>query len=398
MRLFLWILVLFSAAVGTALSAHFNTGNVVFFYPPYRVDLSLNLFLLLLLLLFIVLYAVVRTIRHARKMPRRVSAYRRQKRETETNLALRDAIKSLFEGRFVQAEKSADRAAALPENAGAAALIGARSAHALRQFKRRDAWLARVEGDNAFKTARLMTQIELLIEDHQTRAALQTIQELNASGTRHVHAQRWALKAYQQARNWDEVLRLVRSLDNHNAIHPALSSRLRELAYEDLLASRAGDAESVRMVWQKIPSDDRMRPFIAVRAAKAFCAVGLHDEARSLVGKALSAEWDERLLRSYREAAAETGSSALLAQIEQCETWIQKKPTDPELALTLGTLCLKQKLWGKAQLHLEQALSGASDPRLAQEIHLRLAQLHEALKRPDEAAEHYRQSALAFRR
>ena len=84
----------------------------------------------------------------------------------------------------------------------------------------------------------------------------------------------------------------------------------------------------------------------------------------------------------------------MLAQIEQCEEWVKRRPTDQELALTLGVLCLKQKLWGKAQLHLDRALSGDPDSKLAQQAHFRLAQLHEALKQPDEAAIHYRQCAL----
>jgi len=394
MRIFLWVLALFATAVGLAVAARFNTGNVVLFYPPYRIDLSLNLFFVLLLLFFALLYAIVRTVRNARKMPGRVAAYRQQRRERDANQALRDALKSLFEGRFVQAEKAADRAAGLPENAGCAALIGARAAHAMRQFDRRDTWLATIENDNSFKTARLISTIELLVDDHQTQAALDAIRELNASGTRHIHALRWSLKANQQAKNWDEVLRLVRSLDNHRALHPALSSRLRELAYEDLLTSRGHDAESIRRVWQKIPAEDRMRPYVAVRAASAFNAIGLHDEARFLVGKALTAEWDERLLRAYRESAAEEGSSALLAQIEQCEDWTKKRPVDAELALTLGTLCLKQKLWGKAQRNLEQTLMGSPATELAQEAHFKLAQMHETLGQSDKAAVHYRQCAL----
>ena len=395
MRIFLWILVLFAAAVGMAVAANFNPGNVVLFYPPYRVDMSLNLFLVLLALSFLALYIVVRIIRHARKMPGRVAAYRQQRREREANAALRDALKSLFEGRFVQAEKSADRASEISENVAGAALIGARAAHAMRQFERRDAWLARVEGDAAFRMARLITKIELLVDDHQTKAALDAIRELNASGTRHIHALRWALKANQQAQNWDEVLRLVRSLDNHKAIHPALSSRLRELAYEDLLTSRAHDAESIRRIWNKIPSEDRRRPYVAARAARSFNAFGMHDEARIIVSKAMATEWDDRLLRAFRESAAEEGSQALLAQIEQCEDWLKKRPADSELALTLGALCFKQKLWGKAQRHLEQAVIGTPERKLAREAHLRLAQLHEALNRPEEAALHYRKCALA---
>jgi len=106
-------------------------------------------------------------------------------------------------------------------------------------------------------------------------------------------------------------------------------------------------------------------------------------------------EWDERLLRPYRASAAGEGSPALLAQIERCEEWSKTHPTEPELALTLGTLCLRQNLWGKAQRHLEQALSDANGARMLQEVHLKLAQLHEALGHEEEAASHYRQCAVA---
>ena len=89
------------------------------------------------------------------------------------------------------------------------------------------------------------------------------------------------------------------------------------------------------------------------------------------------------------------GSAALLTQIEHCESWVNQHPADAELALTLGSLCLKQKLWGKAQRYLEQALSDASEARMVREAHLKLAQLHEALGQEAEAASHYRQCALA---
>ncbi|MGB9989169.1 heme biosynthesis protein HemY [Pseudoduganella rhizocola] len=395
MRVFLWLLALMAAAIGIAVTARFNPGNVVLFYPPYRVDLSLNFFVLLEVLLFVLLYVLVRTVRATLKMPERVAAYRQRKRERDGNKGLRDALKALFEGRFGHAEKAALRAAELPENAGVAALIGARAAHRMRQQHRRDQWLNRVADDNAMKTARLMTMTELLVDDHQPEAALAAVRELNASGTRHIHALQWSLKAEQQAKNWPEVLRLVRSLDKHKALHPALSARLRELAYDDLLSDKLHDAESVQRVWSSIPQSDRLKPYVACLAATALNARGLHDEARMVAEESLSANWDDRVVRAYRDAAAPAGSAALLAQIEHCEAWIQERPTDAELALTLGSLCLKQKLWGKAQRYLEQALSDATEPRMVREAHLKLAQLHEALQQPEEAANHYRQCALA---
>ncbi|MEV4782650.1 heme biosynthesis protein HemY [Burkholderia sp. LMU1-1-1.1] len=395
MRLFLWLVALMAAAIGIAVTARFNPGNVVLFYPPHRIDMSLNFFCVLAAALFVFLYAVIRALRATLKMPAKVAAYRQQKRERDGNKGLREALKALFEGRFGHAEKAAMRASELPENAGVAALIGARAAHRMRQGARRDQWLAKLNDDNVMKTARLMTMTELLVDDHQPEAALDAVRELNASGTRHIHALQWSLKAQQQAKNWPEVLRLVRSLDKHRALHPALSARLRELAYADMLSDHTNDAESLQRVWATVPNSDRVKPYVACLAATAFNARGLHDEARMVAEESLAADWDDRVIRAYREAAAPAGSAALLAQIEACEKWLHTRPTDAELALTLGSLCLKQKLWGKAQRYLEQALSDASDPRMVRESHLKLAQMHEALQQPEEAANHFRQCALA---
>jgi HemY protein len=146
-----------AAAIGIAVTARFNPGNVVLFYPPHRIDMSLNLFVVLLALLFLILYGLARAVnatcacRPASPPTASASA------SAKATRALRDALKALFEGRFGHAEKAAMRAAELPENAGLAALIGARAAHRMREPARRDAWLAGVAHDNALKTARLMT-------------------------------------------------------------------------------------------------------------------------------------------------------------------------------------------------------------------------------------------------
>jgi len=395
MRLLLWLVALMAAAIGIAVTARFNPGNVVFFYPPHRIDLSLNLFVVLAALLFLLLYGLVRALRATLGMPKQVAEYRLRKREREANRGLREALKALFEGRFGHAEKAAMRAAELPENAGLAALIGARAAHRMREPARRDAWLAGIVHDANLKTARLMTVTELLVDEHRPEAALEAVAELNASGQRHIHALQWAMKANQQARNWPEVLRLVRTLDKRNALHPALSSRLRELAYEALLSEGGHDAESIARVWSTVPAAERIQPAIAARAAATFNALGLHDEARVIVEDALKAGWDERVVRAYGDAAGPEGSSTLLAQIENCETWLRAHPNDAQLTLTLGSLCLRQKLWGKAQRYLEQALSDTLEPGMVRAAHLKLAQLHEALGQHGEANRHYRQCALA---
>ncbi len=395
MRFILWILTLFASAIGIAVLARFNPGNVVLFYPPYRIDLSLNFFIVLLVAAFLLLLAIVSAVRSTMALPRRVAEYRAMRQQRESVRALFDALRSYLEGRFGRAEKSAARAAEAPEYAGLAALIGARSAQRVHEPERRDQWLANAAADGSVRTARLMSTVELLSEDNkEADAALAALQELNANGIRHAQALRLALKVNQNTRNWPEVLRLVRLLDKHQALHPTLSRRLRDLAYEALLPKAADDLESLRKLWSTVPAADRQSAAVATLAANAFVTAGRPQEAADILSDALASQWDVRLLRAYRQCAAPEGSAALLAQIDQAEHWLRERPNDAELSLLLGALCQKQKLWGKAQRHLEQAVAGANDRATVQEAHLRLAQMFEALGQNDTAAMHYRECAL----
>jgi HemY protein len=61
---------------------------------------------------------------------------------------------------------------------------------------------------------------------------------------------------------------------------------------------------------------------------------------------------------------------------------------DAVLLLTLGRLCARQELWGKAQNYLEASIS--VEPLYS--AHLMLAQLHDRLGNADAARRHYRAS------
>ena len=396
MRLFMRLLSILFFAIIFAVSMHLNAGNVVFFYPPYRLDLSLNFFLLLAVLLIAFFYFLLSTIRAARKMPAWAATYRQEKQERKNNQAFYEAIKALFEGRFGHAEKAAKLATGSPRNAGLVALIGARAAHRLGQPERQEYWLETASNDPSLKTACLMTRLELSVEDRHIQPALDTVAELNNNGTRSIHALRLILKTHQYAKNWGEVLRLVRLLDKHKALHPALSARLRELAYKDLLSTKLHDQESLKRIWSSIPAAERIQSFIASQAARAFYSCGLYEDAHHILEEALIAGWNSALIETYVDVAANEGSPALRAQIEHCETWHGKHPGDAELALALGSLCFKQKLWGKSQEYLHQAVSVATRAKTLQGAHLKLAQLHERLQQPDQAAMHYRQCALTL--
>lgn len=390
MRIFFIIIVLFAAAVGVALSARFDPGNVVFFYPPYRVDLSLNLFVGFAILFFAVLYAALRLIRNTVQLPQRVAQYRLRQREKRAYRALRGALQAYFEGRYGHAEKQAQEAQGLPEAAGLSSLVGARAAHRMSEFTRRDEWLRRADSAGGLRTARLMTEAECLVDARDSARALDVVSQLHAAGARHIQSLRLALKANQYAAQWDEVLRLLRMLNKRDAIHPAAAHQIKIVAYRALLDARTSDGYSLIAFWQDVPQPDRRLPDIALAAAQAFNRAQLGYQARMILEPALAQVWDARLVEEFGHCVEQNSNS----QIERAERWLASHPGDASLQYALGMLCVRAGLWGKAQIYLNGALSDDRETSLAGRVHLEMARMFESIGDKEEAATHFREAAL----
>ncbi len=391
LRGLLWLAFLFAIAVVLAITGRFDTGQVLLVYPPYRVDISLNLFVVGLVVLFIVLYAATRVVRNVWRMPQRVAAYRARSRVAKAQAALRDAIGNLYAGRFSRAEKAARDSLTNAENKGAAGLIAANAAHRMHEYARRDEWLSQIDAPD-WQDARLMATADMRADGRDADGALTALTEMQSQGGRRIHAQQIALRAQQQLKNWGEVLKLVRSLEKREAIHPAVAVRLRQLAAENLLRDRRHNADALLELWHSLSPVERHSPRLADVAAELLTALNRPQDARKIVEEALAQNWDARLLRRYPETA---GGDAL-PLIQKAEGWNKERPDDADLLFALGRLCLHQQLWGKAQSFLEASLKLADNEPLKIRSHRALARLHEQLGDATKASEHYRQSALAM--
>lgn len=395
MRLFLRLIFLFLIASGLAIAMRWNVGNVVLFYPPYRVDMSLNFFMVALFVLFFVLYGATRLVVTVQTIPGRIAAYKLARRERKSNQALRDALKAFLEGRFSRVMRVCKRAIALPENANLALLLGAIAAHKMRLSKQSITWLSLVKEDAKFNTARLTTTLALAVEDHASLDALAALEALDKHGIEYVHTQGLALKANQQANNWPEVLRLVHSLDKHQALRADVSLHLRGVALLNILSSHQGDAKSFESVWKRIAAQDKIIASVAIQGAIIFNRYGMYDQSCGVISDALEKTWDAKLLMAYAELAAPQGTDTLLNQIKNAERWAQLHTADAQMMLTLGQLYLKQKIWGQAQQYLEQALLCSTNVDCERLVHFNLARMYESLGQNDNAFKHYRLCALA---
>ena len=108
--------------------------------------------------------------------------------------------------------------------------------------------------------------------------------------------------------------------------------------------------------------------------------------AQRLLESALDAAWSDPLGERYAALAG----CPVRDRLDRLEAWRVRHGDAPGLLRVLGEMCLSEQLWGKAQTVLEQSL--ATEPSAAAEF--ALACVYEATGRPEQAAAHYRASAL----
>lgn len=383
-RLLLWLLALFALAVGLVIAARHNDGYVLIQWSPWRIELSLNLFIVTLLLGVALLYTTFHFIDALMRMPARAARYRSRQRRRRAVAALRDAARLYFEGRYGHAQRSARVAVEGGESPGLAALIGARAAHAMREQAQADDWLREAERHDELRVARLMTEADILTDRREFSDALDRIDTLQSGGQRHVAALRLAMRARRGLGDWVGLLRVVRLLLKHRALTPEQAAPVRRQAHTGALHEL--DPSELEAYWKALPAAERDDAQVVAAMAEALVAARQFAQARKLIEARLEDGWESSLMALY---AYPDGSDAL-ARIARAEAWLRDHPDDAALLLALGRLCRTQQLWGKAQSYLEAAL--AVQP--SRVVHVELALLAEHLERTDTARAHFRAAAL----
>lgn len=392
MRALVWLLILAALAAGLSLAAINNDGYVLLVLPRWaRVELSLNLLVILVLIAFVSLYFLLRMISALLAMPVSVHEYRQRRAHEEADIALREAVMLYMEGRYSNALRRAEVAYRADHAPLLAALVAQRAAQQMHDDARETLWRDRArQSDKVASGARLMVEAGIAADKREFATARDLLDQFMRADGLHVAAQRLALRVYQGLGKWQDVERVLRQLEKHHAMTAEQTAPLRQRAQREIVAQLKGNGDAGAALERFIDSllhADRHEPRLALHAAVMLNAAGNPAAAARLIEDALDANWDSDLASAYGDCVHDT-----LARIAHAERWLPAHPRDSRLLLTLGRLCRRQQLWGKAQSYLEASLS-IKPSRWA---HLELASLHDHLEHAEKANVHYRAAARGF--
>ncbi len=387
MRSLLWVITLFGIAVGITTLAQAQQGIVQFVFPSMRIELAFSLFVLLVLLFGIVFGTLVRLIRAALSLPRRVSAHRQTVAERRARSELDAALRAYFENRWSRAERHAARAIDTPSTGVLAQIVAARAAQAQRQYGRAEAYLDRqteASGDERWMGE--LARAELLVQRKRAAEALPLLKRLRKRAPTHSGALRLEIQAELNSGQWREVLRLAEQASKHGALDPASLAQYRETATIGVLEEGGSDAAAIERLWRDTPADLKTRPALLMAASRALALAGERARALEWLAEGLQSQWSGELAALYLDLGGELEAAQVL---QRGEAWLAAHPADATLLHALGLLCRRRSLWGKARNYLEAAV--AIQPSAV--THLSLAELLESLGESTAALPHLRAAA-----
>ncbi len=346
MKLWRWILLLVILAALAAFGWHWvaeDPGYVLVQLRGWQAETTVLAAVVILLLAWALLGAVWYLVRWP------FGAFSRRHRRLSRK-KMGEGLIALMEGRHGDAERDLHRASRLDVLRGPALLAAAEAASRRGENSRALTTLDEA-GQVAPRAARVLRARVLRREGRPTEAVnlLATDADggnLTPGGWRELALAAMASGDMRRARQALEPLQKSGALGVRG--YAALEAQV-------LAASlrAAPDAVALNTMWSQLPKAQRRVPAAIDAYARRAASFGMVLPAMDEVESALRREWSPLLIETY----GALGADDIEARLRRAESWLDAHPNDAALLLTLGRMCARLGLWGKASQYLERSLA-----------------------------------------
>jgi HemY protein len=318
---------------------------------------------------------------------RRIAQLRAERRRRRARADTQRGLIELAAGQWRSAEELLSRAAPDADSPAANYLVAARAADLLDATDRRDEWLSRAQEDApGARAAALVTLSEMQMRRGQDEAALQTLEQLDASGDLNSRGLELMARLCQKLGRREQLRQLgPRLLSAKELPEEQVNELLAQVRLEQVRAAgEQADPSQLEQAWSDLPRAVRRLPQSIVTYARAAMSCHDHPGAERALRELIDETADGAAVRLYGDLVLPEP----LAPLERAEGWLRRRPEDPELLAACARLCLRAELFGKARTYLEASLAR----RPSAENSLILADLLEQMGERERAMQCLRQS------
>lgn len=342
------VLLLLALAALAAAGWHWlvaDPGYVLVRIAGWRLETTLVVAVLALLLLWLLLSLGWRLLRWPFG-----AVTRRHRRSCRRRLS--EGLVALAEGRHAVAERALARAARHAPLRAPALLAAAEAAS-----QRGDVKAALESLDQAAEhspQAARVVRARVLRRDGRSGEALALLGTEAEAGTLPPAGWRELVRSALIEGDLTRARTALEPLRRSGALEPDAYAALERRVLVAELAT-AGDAQALDILWSQLPRAQRRQPAAIEAFARRAARLGRGLAAMDEIESALRRQWSSSLAAVY----GELDGGDVEARLRRAEGWLDGHGTDAGLLATLGRLCTRLGLWGKAREYLERSLAAA---------------------------------------
>lgn len=334
-------------------------GNTTFETSLFALLVAVGIIILLLRLLIILFYALNPF--QLVSLGKNYSANRKSKTRTksvEGLLAFARGDWQLAYGLLIRGAKHAD--------SNVANFLAA--AYAAHELGDRDAWTkALADAEEEYPTSRSTIQFvkaQLLFKSNQLEQCLAILEQIKNSGSKESGVFRLLKEVYIKLQEWQKLDELVLVLEKKNIIDADEAGKIRKRVFMEQLygiaesqagadeSSKSNQLELVSKIWKKSPAKYREDEIIVKHYSELLVKLDAKIDAAKALETALSKNWSNTLVIQFAEIDYDSNQAQLLV----AENWLKARPASSPLLLSLGRICMRNQLWGKAREYYQASI------------------------------------------
>ena len=364
MRIMFTLLLVLLLAVGLGWLLQQSSGGVVFAYRDWIIQTSLVVFVLLSGILFLLVYVLVGSLRRLFRLPaefRRWSEYRRRRRSENY---LNQGLLALIEGNWPEAERAFRKGAAFSGAPLVNYLGAAQAAHRQGDAGRCDRYLELAgQHNDTGSPAPGLARARLQMDARQVAKADDT---LNSLEQEHEQVKLMLLETAAEMQDWSRATGLLRECRRRGLVSSDQAREKQLGLYAGLLQQVGSEQDRAALddVWREIPYRLKKESTLIGAYVRERLQLGDSSDCETVLRRALKRQWDPELVLLFGLVEGRKPKQ----QLEFAESFLSRFPEDAALFLTLGRLCKKNHLWGKARSYLEQAVRARPEPGTCREL------------------------------
>jgi HemY protein len=336
-------LALLAAAIAPVFKS--DPGMVQVHFRGWTIETSVLILVLAVLGLWILVWVVIRLWKMPAETARRI-------REQRSLAQLEKGLLALTEGDWSTAERALEKSASSHGRTTARYLAAAEAADGQDAGDRAEWYLEQADTRNRKQKFLVdLTRARILTQNAHYTEAKEVLEGLLKRRRRHPQVLEMLARCYRELGEWEALLKLLPTMQKAGVIDDLEAVELRHTAAIGEL-QRCRDKDSLQASWRALPKAMQKAPEVIRAFADQAVLNGTPELTEEVIRASLKREWTPMLLIPY----GESGAGDTPKRLKQSEKWLLEYPDDPLLHLTLGRLCAREELWGKARHHMIRSL------------------------------------------